>query len=331
MSEFRQDLLSGRWSIIAGLRQKRPTDYIHHSQKKPAHACPFCPGNEESTPTEIMRIANKSDGGWQVRVVPNKYPILIRAAATANPRNSIEKKVASGYHEVIIEQPAHSETHENMNLTAMADVFSAYFQRIAALQKDSTLTYGIIFKNRGGFAGATIAHAHSQLMAMPFLPPDVAQIMARSRTYFAEHHQCITCASIQKENDGLVFANSHFAVVSPHGAMAPYHLRILPKTHSPVFRQPQQDVLLALAEANQIVNWLYDNELNEVPYNMVIQGDLLNANASDHAHWYIDYFPKMSNLAGFELGSGVFVNPVAPEEAAVQLRKALQRMDYESA
>ncbi len=326
MPELRKDPIVGRWVIISVERGKRPSDFASPSQKRKISGfCPFCPGNEYTTPEEIMAFRQQSDSAeWTLRVVPNKFPALqIQGDLDRVGEGIFDKMNGIGAHEVIIETPDHMSSLATMSLKAVEDVLWAYDLRINDLKKDPRLKYALVFKNEGEAAGASLEHTHSQLIALPIVPKIVREEISSSRLYFDMKERCIFCDVVDQElDDGrrVVYENEHYLAIAPFAPRAPFETWILPKSHESTF-QPHSKSFSLLAEILQAVLKQLDVLLDVPPYNFMIHTSPFTNESNEYYHWHIEVMPKLTNIAGFEWGSGFYINPTPPEEAAKYMRE----------
>ncbi|MBI4686901.1 MAG: galactose-1-phosphate uridylyltransferase [Nitrospirae bacterium] len=328
MPELRRDPVAGRWVIISIERGKRPADFTRETSAKKGGFCAFCNGHENTTPPEI--IAFRSDGsapdtpGWTLRVVPNKFPALkIEGLLEKTGEGIYDKMSGVGAHEVIIESPDHNATLSTMPLKAVEDMLWAYYYRILDLKKDMRLKYVVIFKNEGEAAGATLEHSHSQLIALPIIPKQVAEEIAGAKRYYELKERCIFCDIIRQETDSrirVVSENKNYIALSPYAPRSPFETWVLPKQHYSAFA-PNED-FSTLAEILQKTMKQMDKVLDKPHYNMMLHISAFHDEINDYYHWHLEIIPKLTKIAGFEWGSGFYINPTPPEEAAKFLREA---------
>ncbi len=330
MPELRKDPISGGWVIIAVERGKRPTDFASPPvQRRKGGFCPFCPGNEYTTPPEIMAFRPSSTqpntAGWTLRVMPNKFPALqIYGDLNRSGEGMFDKMNGIGAHEVIIETPDHLLSLATMPPKAVEDVLWAYYQRLSDLKKDSRFKYVLIFKNEGDAAGASLEHSHSQLIALPIVPKLVREEVDSCRHYFEFKERCIFCDVINQElEDGkrVIYENSGYIAIAPYAPRSPFETWILPKKHESMFNPPDKS-FSALADALQRALKQTDRILDTPPYNFIIHTSPFTEELNEYYHWHIELMPKLTNIAGFEWGSGFYINPTPPEEAARFMREA---------
>jgi UDPglucose--hexose-1-phosphate uridylyltransferase len=332
MPELRRDPVTGRWVIIASERAKRPQDFIREPVKLKGGFCPFCPGNEAKTPLEILAYRPESAGngkngpGWMVRVVPNKYPALeIEADLDRNAEGIYDRMNGTGAHEVIIETPQHEHTFATMPLKRIEDVLYAYRDRIVDLRNDHRLKYALVFKNHGEVAGATLEHPHSQLIALPIVPRQVVEELKGARDYYQIKDRCIYCDIVHqeaKEQLRTVFENENFMVVSPYAPRFPFETWVIPKRHDSAYQNSPAHLFGNLAIAIKSLAGKLDRVLDLPAFNMVLHTAPLHDDPTDHYHWHMEFMPRLTKVAGFEWGTGFYINPTSPEEAAKFLREA---------
>ncbi len=332
MPELRKDPVIGRWVIIATERSKRPTDYRCAPAPAVEHRfCPFCPGSEDKTPPEIMAYRKDSSKpntpGWHVRVIPNKFPALrVEGGLNREGEGIYDKMNGVGAHEVIIETPDHKQTLSTMSEQQMEEVLWSYRDRILDLKRDKRFRYIMIFKNHGETAGATVEHSHSQLIALPIVPRNVMEELQGAKEYYQYKERCIFCDMIRQELSSrvrLVIENDHYVCITPYAARFPFETCILPKNHYPYFEDSQKHEFEALSRILSEILKRQDKALNSPSYNFLIHSSPFNQNThnEDHYHWHLEIMPRLTNVAGFERGTGFYINPTPPEEAAKFLRE----------
>jgi UDPglucose--hexose-1-phosphate uridylyltransferase len=328
MSELRKDPVSGRWVIISVERGKRPTDFSMRVSPKKMGFCAFCNGNEHTTPPEIMAVrpegSNPNSAGWSIRVVPNKFPALhIESQLNKSAEGMYDKMDGVGAHEVIIENPNHNVTLSTLPLQFVEKVLWIFHRRISDLKKDNRLKYVLIFKNEGDAAGASLEHTHTQLIALPIVPKLVEEEINNARTYFNRHERCIFCDIIKQEKTDkkrVILENENYISFAPFAARSPFETWILPKKHESSFSPNGDFSLLALILQQTLKQT--DKILSLPPYNMMIHISPFENESNGYYHWHIEIKPKLTKIAGFEWGSGFYINPTPPEEAARFMRDA---------
>jgi UDPglucose--hexose-1-phosphate uridylyltransferase len=328
MPELRKDPITGRWVIISSDRGKRPTEFADQRTKKRGGFCPFCAGNERTTPHEVLayRDNGQPNGpGWRLRVVPNKFPALqIEGDLNKQGEGIFDKMNGLGAHEVLIENPDHNASLATLPGKAMEEVLWAYRDRMEDLKKDKRFQYTLIFKNEGLIAGATLEHSHSQLIALPIVPIQVQEEIDGCRKHYDLKERCIFCDIIRQEmqsRNRIVMETQAFIALAPFAPRFPFETWILPKRHLSCYACTTNDEFKDLAFLLQDTLRRLDKALSFPPYNYIIHTSPFKEEINDYYHWHIELMPKLTNVAGFEWGSGFYINPTPPEEAATFLRE----------
>jgi len=330
MPELRRDPIIGRWVIIASERNARPSDFRPDTQAvDDVSKCPFCPGNEAQTPPEILAYhppgREKNKPGWWLRVFPNKYPAL-RSDAKIKRRGEgmYDQMDGVGAHEIIVETPHHAEHLADMDEKRCEDIFWALRERMRDLKKDPRFQYALIFKNHGRAAGATLSHPHSQLIALPMVPIRVKQEMDGAKNYFNYKERCVFCDMIREEQrfgERIVGENSAFIAFEPYASRFPFETWILPKSHVGHFERIEKEDIAGLAGLLKDFMRKLRGVLKDPPFNYMIHTTPFAEAENTHYHWHIEIMPKLTQVAGFEWGSGCYINPVPPELAAKLLNQ----------
>ena len=334
MPELRKDPVLGRWIIIAKERGKRPTDFVIAEEPVLGGFCPLCPGNEKMTPNEVLTYGRDNDHnnspGWKVRVVPNKYPALVIEGELEREAEGLYDKMNGiGAHEVIIESPRHDDSFADLPPEHMILVLKAFQHRIQDLEHDERFRYVLVFKNYGKAAGASLEHSHSQLVALPVLPRKIYSELAGALTYYKYKERCVYCDIIHqelKQDVRVVCRNDYFITITPFAPRTPFEMWILPIKHSSAYHQQSEEQLTALAQIFSESLCRLDACIPNVPYNFVLHTQPLRSENMNHFHWHFEIVPKLTSIAGFEWGSGFYINPMPPEEAAMYLRESLERI-----
>ncbi len=331
MPELRKDPITGHWVLLSPKRTGRPTDFAKESvdATQRSDECPFCPGNEAMTPPEVFAvpITGKGKGkGWQIRIVPNKFAAVESAAEFGRHGEGLfERLDGAGIHEVIIENPDHGATLATLPEPAIEDVLRAYQGRFRAIEKDGQFSYVLIFKNQGPDAGATLEHGHSQLVALPVVPPRARQELDGARAHFLARKRCIYCDIIREEAEGVRFVtgNDVFVVLVPFASRFAWEVWLLPRWHRARFTRASEGELSSLAPVLKTTLASLDKALGRPPYNLIVQSAPFREDSDEHYHWHIEIAPRLSKLAGFEWATGTYINSVPPEEAARKLREIM--------
>ncbi|WP_454621924.1 galactose-1-phosphate uridylyltransferase [Bradyrhizobium cenepequi] len=333
MSELRRDPTTDSWVLIAPERNRRPRDRRHTSEKTVRTlcfdpACPFCPGNESKLPGIIAEMPSSFQPGWRTRVVPNKFPAVGQDVAPCTQGPAFYKTAAGhGHHEVIIESPRHDHDLTTMPEDGVRDVLATCRSRYAVLMTERAVRAVIVFRNRGIAAGASLWHPHSQMIALETVPPRMQAWQVAMLSYYQARDRCVLCDVIAYEQgDGsrVVNENGAFVTVVPFAATAPCEMWLLPKRHQADFGDLQNGEieLLAIALRDALVR--LEATLDNPPYNYVIDTAANSESGAPHLHWRLRIVPQLTVPAGFELASGMSINPSLPEQDAVTLRSFRQ-------
>ncbi len=339
MSELRWDPLKRHWVIIAKERGRRPLDFHRDVDPTPVTSCPFCYGNEDKTPGELFAIRPSgppNSPNWKVRAIPNKYPVLrIEGDLKSRSYGLYDVMDGIGAHEIIIETPDHDRGLADLSPAELTDVLKAYRARFLDLRNDFRFRYMILFKNHGVRAGATLHHAHSQLIAVPLTPTVAATELNVCREFFSQKERCIFCDIIEFElskGERVVKEFPNYLTIAPYASSSPFELRLFPKQHCHDFALLNDLQLGELAVALKDMLLRLKVMLKDPPYNFILHtappphprlgkpghwGSLVY----DY-HWHIELVPRLVQVAGFEWGTGFYINPTAPEDAAEFLRDA---------
>ncbi len=329
MAQLRKDPIVGRWTMIDTDHLKGPSDFVKEDHK-PVHEaiCPFCPGRETRTPAELD--ANRPSGAaakisdWKVRTIPNKFPALLHEGV-------LEKEgvgmfdVISGYgaHEVVIESPQHSKQMADLTPAEMVLVLNQYQRRYKTLALDSKLKYVIIFKNFGKSAGATVEHAHSQIIALPMVPKYVLEEIEGAEEFHKMNGACVFCEILKqekKDQDRIVCENSSFISFCPYAPRYAFETWVMPQVHQAHFADLDEAQIGSLAEHLLDVLGRIKRCLSNPSYNFYLHTSPINYGRPDCYHWHIEIIPKLSRSIGFEWGTGLQIVPTYPHDAAKHLR-----------
>jgi UDPglucose--hexose-1-phosphate uridylyltransferase len=329
MPDLRKDPITGRWVIISTDRQKRPNDFrLESATILGREHCPFCPGHEAMTPPEVLSY--RTDGsapntpGWNVRVVPNKFPALqVEGNLDRQGEGMFDRMNGIGAHEVIIETPDHDRPLAMMSEQEIERVFWACRERMLDLKRDFRLRYILIFKNHGAPAGATLAHPHSQLIALPIVPELVRQEIDGARQHFQFKERCVFCDIVHQElRDGrrVIEENADIVALAPYAPRFAFETWLLPKRHGSRFEEAERHQYASLARLLKSVLQRLNRALEVPPFNLVVHTSPFSEDVANEYHWHVEIMPKLTRVAGFEWGTGFYINPTSPEEAAQVLR-----------
>jgi UDPglucose--hexose-1-phosphate uridylyltransferase len=332
MSELRKDPIIGRWVIISTERGKRPSDFseegTNEHRLKTSTFCPFCPGNESMTPPPVLVYQSNaiaSNSPWKLRVVSNKYPALkIEGELDRRGEGIFDMMNGIGAHEVIIESPDHLKDLVDLEEHRIEDVLWAYRDRMIDLKRDKRFKYILIFKNQGSAAGASLEHTHSQLIATPIVPKRVMEEISGAEKYYEYKERCVFCDIIRTELEKgvrIVLENDYFCAIEPFAPRFPFETWVLPKQHDSVFEDCTKPEYVSLSKILKETLKRIKVALNNPPFNYVIHSSPIQNHVSSSYHWHIEIMPKLTKVAGFEWGSGFYINPTPPETAAKYLKE----------
>ncbi len=331
MPEIRQNPATKEWVIIATERAKRPEDFVGENRTEGpipdfSPECPFCPGNEGKTPPEIT--ANRLDGTWSLRVVPNKFPALVPVGEDEREeeQNFFRRMTGLGQHEVIIETPRHDiSLGRGVDDAKALEIVTAYRDRYRDLSMDKRFKLVKIFRNQGKAAGTSLSHPHSQIVATPLVPLHIRHRLEEATRFYDDHGQCVFCRIIEmerKDRERVVMDDGGFLVIEPFAARFPFETWILPSEHHATFGEVRDAELGGFARIlNRLLERL-NRALGCPAYNMVIRTAPSGEEGEEYYHWHVQIIPRLTTPAGFELGTGVFINTALPEATAEFLRRA---------
>ncbi len=330
MSEMRQDITTEEWVIIAKERALRPSEFAGRQTRPelPAFSasCPFCPGNESMTPGEILVYPDKETGKWSVRVVANKFPAL-------KPDGNTVRKIESGLfmrmdgvgiHEVIVETPEHNKVLALQETAGVEDVLRAYRERYNALKKQTFAKLITIYKNYGPKAGTTLEHSHSQLIVAPVVPRNMRIQFEVATRYYDNIGRCLYCDLASRESSSkerLVMETKAFTVFHPFASHSPFETWIIPKKGQASFGNITSEELTDLAYVMKSVLMKFYKGLNNPDYNYVINSAPVDDENKVYYSWHIRIIPRLTELVGFEIGSGINLVTALPEETAGFMRE----------
>lgn len=343
ISELRQDLVTGEWVVVATGRAHRPNEFAKRSPRIPPQtkrSCPFevlfdgallaydAKGTEFSG-RMIAKHRSTLASSWRVQVIPNKYPAFAQHGVCA-----VDHKVGPyhwqdgvGFHEVVVLRD-HTKTIADMRGHEVLPLFRAYRDRYRTIEDDACVEYISIFHNHGFSAGASISHPHSQIIAIPVIPPDVGRSLRGSLEYFKREKACVHCVMLafeRKEKKRVVYENKRFTVVCPFVSRSAYEIRIFPRVHTSEFESSSDEDLAELSEAVVHALRAFKKTLKDPDYNFFIHTAPVSSSVSaKHYHWHIEIIPKTAIWAGFDIGTGIEISTTSPEDAARELRLSLR-------
>lgn len=359
MPILRKNPITDQWVIIAPERSQRPREVVAEHRAIGTSECPFCAGHEADTPPPIRtyRVPSPSDtddvttdatcsenmrpeSTWDVRVVPNKYPALrLDAALAAGPPSSgpsagegngtrgdglYEMMEGVGTHEVVVEAAEHVVSLAERTTEQIATVLQAWRDRLVELGQNRRLACAMVFKNHGALAGATLEHVHSQIMGLPVVPLRLREELDGAKRYFTARERCVWCDILERElqtGERLVYANDDAVALAPYASRFPFETWILPRRHEPCYEASDPHLLAGVADVLRTVLRKLDVALTPPAYNLVLHTAPFEAGDHPHFHWHIEIIPRSTTIAGFEWGSGFYINPTPSETAARYLRE----------
>jgi len=340
-NEVRKDYLLDRWVVIATERRCRPTDFAGKEREKAkTSVCPLCLGNEHMTPPAVLVYLRSGKGirkakdkessrhkNWLIRCIPNLYPAFAPPKRKISRRQIMKKKdlvVAVGHHEVLVESPIHDEHPADAKISQLVHVINAYIDRLRGLSSKPYVKYVSIFRNHGLEAGASLSHAHSQIIATPFVPSVVEEELEASRRFWKQSRKCVFCDILERELDEprLILENMDYVAFAPWASVHPLEFWIFPKKHETTLLEMTNSEVESFARTLKTCLKGLKKLVNDPPYNFGFH-IAVDKDASKYYHWHLEVYPKLAIWAGFEKSTGMYINTVAPETAAESLRKAI--------
>lgn len=331
--QIREDTIFNRLTIFSPARSRRPSDFKFHPPDGAPNpnpnppSCPFCLGRERECAPEIFRIPPGADE-WKIRVIENLYPALRRdlerfQAGERGEAGCVEGGLAAvgfGFHDVVIETPFHSIHLPDLSAVEIGEVVLAYKERVRQLSKHGSIEYVQVFKNHGASAGASMTHSHAQMIALPLVPPTVSARLDSMKAVFDKSGKCGICEA--RSASILINESNHFFAVVPFAASFPFEVWIIPREHTPYFHDLNEQKAVDFGGLLKLMLLKLSKQLNDPPYNYMIHSSPFHLPASHLpcAHWFIQIVPQLNAVGGFELGSGCYINPIFPEDAAEILR-----------
>lgn len=331
--EIRKDPVNNRWVIFSPARAKRPTDFKAKSPQNPNSnsSCPFCIGNEHECAPEIFRVPLDPKSDWKIRVIQNLYPALSRDIGNkkeCDPHGEMRcvgdlGRVVTGFgfHDVVIESPFHSVQLQDLDPREVGEVLLACKKRIEQIKEYDLIKYVQVFKNHGASAGASMSHSHSQLLALPVIPPTVSARINSVKEYFDQTGKCCLCEVQPK--DLQIDVTTHFISIVPFAATFPFEIWIIPQNHSSHFHELDNEKAVDLGGLLKLTLRKISVQLNNPPFNFMIQTAPLEVTDTQlaYTHWFLQIIPQLAGVGGFEIGTGCYINSVFSEDAAKVLRE----------
>jgi UDPglucose--hexose-1-phosphate uridylyltransferase len=325
--ELRQNAATREWIIFAPERAHRRDEFESAPLARTIAAfdaqCPFCPGNEVNTPGESLRYLN-ADGSWQVRAFPNRYPVMEPDGHPTRQGDLFHRRLAAtGCHELIADSPRHDMTLALMEPSQVRLVVLAWAERVRVLRALPGTDHLVVFKNHGAQAGTSLVHPHCQIVSLPVAPWQVRYRTEQAMRFYDDHGECVFCRMLEQERtDGqrVVVAGQHFTAFVPYAAYSPFSAWLLPHRHTGCITQHDDAELDDLARVVRELLWRMYHKLRDPSYNLVLRLPSRDSVMSGYCHWYIALVPRLGKSAGFEMGTGMFINTSLPENDAAALR-----------
>ncbi len=325
-SEFRKDIVSGDWVIISSKRGKRPDQFKTKIKRKivPKNNCPFEDPQKAGNGNPILIYPDKKN--WIVQVIPNRFPAVKHQKICPIPEEKGPYAVmdANGFHDLVITRD-HYKNFPHLDKAAANLLFKTFKDRYLMFNEHECLEYIFIFANWGPKAGASIFHPHYQIISLPIIPPDVSRSLSGSLRYYQDNNRCVHCAMIEyemKEKKRIVYENEEAIAFAPFVSREPFELRVFPKKHQPFFEETEDNIMKHVVDALQQSLLKLEKHLNDPDYNFFIHtAPLIDKKMHFHYHWHIEVVPKFQVSAGVEVGTGIEITIVDPDEAAKILRK----------
>ena len=334
-SELRRDIVNGDWVLVATGRRRRPQQFAKPAADKPTSKkdCPFENPQKDGNGPAFLWYTKSSEGsgeppsGWVLQVIKNKFPAVLHHSGRTCPvpiRDGIyEKMIGIGFHEVLVTR-SHTKFLADSSNQEIEYVVRAYRDRILAHKAEKCLEYIFIFHNHGRAAGASVWHSHSQIIALPIIPPDVRRSLAGAKLYWLDTKKCVHCEVGKREKikkERIIYQNKKFIVLAPFASHTAFEVRIFPLEHQSSFEDIDQESCKYFADALGTILKKIKRALKNPAYNFFIHTAPIVDGDYSYYHWHLEILPKTSTFAGVELGTGIEVLAISPEEAASYLRK----------
>lgn len=326
MAQLRKDPILGDWVIVAPDRAARPFDSAITSSVSPSEPCPFCRGHEDATPAAVLTVSESgSSDDWDVRIVPNRFPAVVATSASTELQTDsfFERRSADGYHEVIVESPRHHCSMRELDQSQVFRVARAWRDRLKAVSADESVAHTMLFKNEGSKAGASLEHVHSQLLATSFIPSKIEAELNAAESHSRQTGGLLWDDIVDRELEDdarLVMVNEHFVLLCPFASRCPGEMVLLPRESSPFFETTSDACLKELAMVLAYAFQKLHGTFPEAPFNLAMHSAPPRDSRSSFYRWHLTITPRLTGIAGFELGAGTWINIMTPEDAAASYR-----------
>jgi UDPglucose--hexose-1-phosphate uridylyltransferase len=329
LPDLRKDPITGRWVVVSTERMKRSADFERTQVViRNEGICPFCPGNESRTPPEVLAYRTSgaaNQPGWTTRVIPHRFPALrVEGDIDRSGEGLYDRMNGIGAHEVIIDCPEHVASLADTSQQNVTNVFRAYCDRVLDLKRDQRFEYIQLFKNHGQAAGSAFEHSHTELIALPLVPQHVIEELSGAERYFSFRNRCVFCDIVHQElasKTRIVMDGAHVVALAPFASRSPFEVWLMPKRHASHFEAQPEEVLRDFAVTLRTVLGRLDQALERPAYNFALHTAPLRKGEIESFDWHLEILPKLTRPGGFEIGTGFYLNPTPPEEAARFLRE----------
>ncbi len=314
MNDVRKHYFLDRWVITSSNRGKRPFDFEIREVNIQKRNCPFCPGGLNQP------IFYKIGEPWRIAVIPNKFPCVSNENKVSRRKDFFESFPAVGFHEVVIENSEHKVKFEDFSEKHIKDILDVFSQRTKSHMSDKSVQYVSIFKNKGALAGASIAHSHSQIIALPVVPRLIESERRKMEEYSSMFGECIfekIYKEEKKEGKRILIDSQKFYALAPYSSVFVGETWILPKRHVRTLFELTSTETQDLAKILKQVLQTLDKIFPGLPYNLAIH----QAPKNRDFHLHFEIYPRISNFAGFELSNDMYINSFPPEEFTEEFRK----------
>ncbi len=335
MAEFRKDVITGEWTIIAEERAKRIGSFLSGNNDQYEGECPFCIGKEALTPKEIIHfdhdgnISEKNSDDWLVRIIPNKFPALNKNEESKIINQGIFETMGGfGLHEIVVNNPNHLSRFSSLSKENIKVIVKAYMKRVNDLKKNEKIKSIILVLNQGKTAGASIEHTHSQILALPLIPPFLKKELTGMINFFSNHRMCAMCAVIEQEKnfkERIIFEDDHFIAFTPFASKNPYEIWVTSKRHMSDFEMLDDKEIDSFSKCLRLITNCFYHNMGDPPFNYYIHTSPSLINTSNYYHWHFEFLPRLTVSAGFEMATGQYICIVSPEKAAKEIRDNINK------